>query len=273
MRKLDDLGWVAEQTFKIGGHRFGIRTNSEPFADWLDYALADYRMKRWVDPVYSVLIGSSPPPGTRGTKDFHILYKGSSTHSKTLDFHGLIRTLLVDLESLQFPERSDAAFAAAAVVAVGERHVLVPSELVPWVAGLGGKVRHSGVALPTEMFVAIDLASGEVMPIEQKLTIPDDAFQRLEKLVPLGRRRSQLEVVSPIKVDSVMLLGSPQGMMLSPLSRAAALHNLAARTMNLRKVGADALEGLKSLVDGARCYSGNNRGPEEMLDALTLIAA
>lgn len=256
-----------EQTYKVGGVRFGIRTNSEEFLDWLDYALADYRMKRWVAPQFSVWIGDCPPD-KRGVKEFHVLYRGITTLAKTLHLPGLVRTLLTEIESTQFPRRADAVFAGAAVVGFKDARALVPTELAHFVGNLGGKVKRTGVKLPKDMFVAVEPSSGKVVPIPRMLKIPDDAFDRLEAVAPAGREEPRIGVESPTEVDAVLMFGAET--IIEPASRGATLQKLAGRVMNLPHLGRDALESLSALVGGARCYRVGGGGPEGMLQALTI---
>lgn len=267
MKKIDDLGWVAEATYKVGGTRFGIRTNSEAFADWLEYALGEYRMKRWVDPQFAVWVGKG---SSRRSKEFHILYRGTRTYSRTLHLPTLVKTLLTELDSLLFPKRRDLVFAAAAVLKYRNKHALIPTEVAYQLNSLGGRVRRSGVALPVEMFVAVDPYSGTLVPIPSKLNIPDDALNRLGELLPNeDQDDARVEVVSPIVPATIMLPGSRNGNVIEPVSPGAVLHNLAGRTLNVSQMPGDALGALASLVKGARCYA-TMGGPQGVLQALPL---
>lgn len=261
-----------EHTYKVGGVRFGIRTNSEAFDDWLGYALADYRMKRWMPAEFSAWIGDCPQD-KRGVKEFHILHRGITTMAKTLDLPSMVRTLLTEIESFQFPRRKDAIFAGAAVVGLKDARALVPTELAHFVGNLGGKVKRTGVRLPKDMFVAVEPSSGRLVPIPRTLKLPDDAFERLESIAPNGRKDPRIGVDSPTGVDVVLMFGSTPGTVIEPISRGATLQRLAGRVMNLNEVGSDALAGLGSLVEGARCYGVGGGGPEGMLQALTIALA
>lgn len=256
-----------EETYKVGDVRFGIRTNSEAFADWLDYALSDYRMKRWVPPQFSAWIGDCPP-GKRGVKEFHVLHRGITTLAKTLHLPSMVRTLLTEIESIQFPRRADAIFAGAAVVGLKGARALVPTELAHFVGNLGGKVKRTAVKLPKDMFVAVEPSSGKVVPIPRMLRLPDDAFARLEEVAPAGKEDARIGVETPTRVDAVLMFGATT--VIEPLSRGVTLQRLAGRVMNLPHVGRNAIEGLGSLVEGARCYGVGGGGPEGMLQALTI---
>jgi hypothetical protein len=268
MQKIDDLGWVAEATYKIGDTRFGIRTNSEVFADWLEYALADYRMKRWVNPYFSVFIGDNASGSSR--RNFNILYAGANTFARTLELPRLARTLLVELESLEFTRRRDAIFANAAVVEVKGTRALVPKELARSLVSLGSKVKRASVEIPTDMFVGVTPVTGKVLPVPLTLSLPDDAFARLADLAPSSPDESQPRGGGEGDVDAVVIFGGNRGSLLQPVSRAVALRDLAARTFNLDQHGRQGLEGLASLVGGARCYAVGAGGADAHLDALAL---
>jgi hypothetical protein len=226
-------------------------------------------MKRWVDPEFSVVIGAASPK-SRGTKEFHILYRGTSKYSRTLHLPTLVRTLLTELESFQFPYREDLLFATAAVVGLKGSHALIATPSAYWLNSLGSKVKQAGVAMPKEMAVAIDPDSGRIVPIPPRLEIPDDALDLLDEIASPGREDPRVEVSSPMDPDALMLLGAYNGNVIQPITRGVALHSLASRVVNLPAVGAKALDGLSALVQRSRCYAVGSGGPAGMLQALDL---
>jgi hypothetical protein len=225
-------------------------------------------MKRWVDPEFSVLIGASHQ--TPSTREFHILYRGTSKYSRTLHLPTLVRTFLTELESFQFPDRKDLLFALATMVRFKGSHALIATPSAYWLTSLGSKVKQAGVTLPKEMLVAISPDSGRIVPIPSSLDIPGDALDLLNQVAPAGREDPRVEVSEPMDPDAVLMLGAYRGNVIEPMSRGATLHNLASRVVNLPAVGAKALDGLAGLVERSRCYAVGSGGPVGMLKAIDL---
>ncbi|MGQ0668352.1 MAG: hypothetical protein ACT4PO_01530 [Actinomycetota bacterium] len=69
---------------------------------------------------------------------------------------------------------------------------------------------------------------------------------------------------------STQSAGSPKvdAPLLEPMSRALRLHHLAAETVNLSTMGGPAIQGLRRLVERARCYALGGDDARDMLDAL-----
>src|SRR5438105_2573400 len=70
MDQLDHLGWVDHRNYRIWTDRFQIRTTSARFAEWLDYALADYGLRRTAPTRYSIVIEDDGHDGRPGHR-FH----------------------------------------------------------------------------------------------------------------------------------------------------------------------------------------------------------
>src|ERR671919_1706118 len=104
MQKLDHLGWVVYQWYEVAGRRFGVRTTSEAFGEWIDYALSEYRTDPDdEDPVYSLLVAKDS--GTRGTKGYHILYKWTGCLVRTLHLPTLGRAFLASVDVMESGDR------------------------------------------------------------------------------------------------------------------------------------------------------------------------
>ena len=67
MDQLDHLGWVDHRNYRIWTDRFQIRTTSARFAEWLDYALADYGLSKGTNA--ALCTQSQAPARTRGVFD------------------------------------------------------------------------------------------------------------------------------------------------------------------------------------------------------------
>ena len=74
--------------YEIEGYRFGIRTTSHAFSEWLDFVLAAYRSPSRRDDddtaaTYSIVIEDREDDGRQ--RKFHILYLGGGDIVRTLD--------------------------------------------------------------------------------------------------------------------------------------------------------------------------------------------
>ena len=269
MQKLDHLGWVVDCSYKIGDKRFGVRTTSYAFAEWLDYALAAYRVKRKEDPYFSVVIADSDGSEAGqevGGKKFHILYKGVTTAARTLDVGSIGRSFLAELEALSFRVRDDAIFLDATVVASGQATALLPTSVAHVIAALGGRVKRAGLSIPEVRMVAVDRGSGRVIPIPRQIEMPDDALQRLEVLIPDGGRTRRGGPTSEAAIDVVMWPSAQVAEEVLPLTRGSALHRLAGSAYNLDTLKGDALDGLGRLVGNSSCYQLTSGTAQEMLE-------
>ena len=257
-----------QHSFKIGDMRFGIRTTSEPFGLWLQETLAPYRVKGRTEPYLSVVVADGPKELT-GTKDFHILYANSSSVARTLDLHALARSLFAELEALRFGERDDAIFLDAVVVRADGHAALVPASVAANIGSLGRRVKRAGLSVPDVRRVAVDMDSGLVGPVPRTLDIRDDALDRLSAFVPTNGRRARPERDEPVAVDIICTLGRRGDLLVEPAPRSLTLMRLASMAGNVEKLGRPALEGLRRLVGGARCYAMDWADAPTTLDAIS----
>src|SRR3990170_3464562 len=141
MSKLDRLGWVVCDWFEIEGYRFGVRTTSDAFGEWVRYGLGEYRVEGPEDedqePFWSVVVEDGSRGEGRLGKRFHIVYRGSWDVVRTLEVAAAARALLVEVEAIRFPLRDDAIFLEAGLVRSGDLSVLVPHTMVPGLARAG----------------------------------------------------------------------------------------------------------------------------------------
>jgi hypothetical protein len=257
---------VVQHSYKVGGLTFGIRTNSEAVGDWLHDCLGAYRTRKKADPYYSIHVAGQYGSSMRG---YHILYRETLKLARTFDLTGVGRTLFAELESLLFPDRDDAVYLEASVVASDGAVALVPGTAALYVATLGDrKVQRAGLRLPVETKVAIDPDSGEAVPIESRLKIPADAIARLAALAPVDRSDDRLVLDGPVKLDAVFSIGPTEDPLL-PVSSAVALYRLGSHALNLGKLGTAGLETLLGVVERARCYEVASGMPQEVLDAFS----
>ncbi len=242
MDKLDHLGWVVSSSFAIGDVRFAVRSTSPSFGAWLSDVLGVYEVEDVEDFLYSVVVPE--PPTDESSKEFCLLYKGSTAVVRTLDPVTLGRGLLAELEGLTFHERDDAVYVMASVVDVAGAKTLVPSSITPGLAKLGRRAARLGVGIPGELTVAIDLETASVVPVRPTLDVPDDALERLAVACPWEGRDDLRFVREPEAIQAFLVPATDPEAPLRPARKGYALANLAGWTLNLQNVGGPGLEAL-----------------------------
>ena len=267
MDELGHLGWVAHRSYEIDGMLFGIRTNSEACAGWLDDVLGDHAVTDEVaEPNYSIVIGQKARIGKR----YHILYRDSGVLVRTFDLKTLARVLIAEVESLTFFDRDDAAYVQQALVTRDGVNALVPHELIPYFDEIPRKVDQAGLTLPLSTFVAVDLGgAGTVVPLARTLDVPPDAAARLARLATSDGGLARAEVEQPTRVELVCGMNFVTEDPFRFVSRGIALFTLAANTKNIDVIRSQGLQALARIVEGKDCYQLTAGRKESMLEALT----
>jgi hypothetical protein len=176
--------------YEAHGHRFGLRSTSAGFGEWLRYALGAYLVEPTADertqsPTYSLVVedddaGEHRPVG----RGYNILYVGTWDIARTLDVRFLARCLLRQIDSLGYRTRDDAVFLDAGVVEVAGSPTVVPSIIVPRLCRARRRAEKRGIYSPGGMVSAIDLDTGELVAPQLSLDVPHDAIDRLERSMP-----------------------------------------------------------------------------------------
>jgi hypothetical protein len=268
MTALDRLGWAADGSYEFGGAEIGIRTTSPAFGEWLDLALAPYGSDKVTQPVYSIVIADQADGQKLAKEQYHVLYRGTIAIVKTTDISTLVRTFRADLEQYYFPDRDDAIFADMNLLSVGGVNALVPAVLVPFVETLGRRrIARTPLSLPAETYVAIESGSNRVIPIRPMIELAEGWLEALSEAVPGNGKDPRPVVDEPTRVDVVASIGWGSDPLI-PVTRGIGLHRLASHVANLEILGGRGVEGLASMVEGARCYELASLKPAEMLQAL-----
>ena len=268
MDQLDHLGWVDHRNYRIWTDRFQIRTTSARFAEWLDYALADYGLRRTAPTRYSIVIEDDGHDGRPGHR-FHLLYRGARQIVRSLSVGTVARMLMGELEATLFPRRSDAIYLQTALLRSGGHAALLPAPFLTWIGGLGRGVGRAGIILPDTKTVAVDRSSAEVIPTAPELNVPGDAAGRLDDLFRPGEGPGERAPVDRrLPIDVVYTVVSEDHPAVSTASRAFTLQRLASSLINTRLMGEGTLRTLASLVERARCYQIAYGEPRVMLEAI-----
>lgn len=255
MDKLDHLGWVVSRSFEVEDLVFSIRTTSSVFGDWLTETLAPYRTRKKADPLYSIVVADPAKRKDRAIKDFNVLYRGITAHSRDLNLATIAQILLAEIDALAFRHRDDAVYAGVAPVAANGSVALVPSGMVNLLAGMGRQVGRSGLSLPYVSAVALDPQTGAVLPSEGPPGVPSNAIARLGELGLDGVPSDRMAIPKPLQVGFVMTMGGRGTEGVEPLSDAKTVYTLASSVLNLEKMGITALETLDKVVSDADCYA------------------
>jgi len=237
---------------QLGEIRVGVRATTESFGTWLDSTLAPYLSSHASDPHYSVVLPEGAgSPGRR----LSVLYKGTITIARTFSRRTIARVLLAELESVGLATRDDAIYLNGSIARGDGGVALIPAALVHHITRLRRQLERARLQISPLLSIAVDPSNGRVVPVAPRLATPPGALDRLEDAGALTNGSTELFVDEPLDVDVVCRLGDVVGPPTSPLSRGAALRELAGETLNLGTLGGAALEGLAKLVAGTRCVS------------------
>jgi hypothetical protein len=238
------------RSYEVAGIAFGVRTNSEAFAGWLDDALDAYRIDEEMPSYYSVLIAETGKPGKR----FHLVYAETRVLVRSRSLDTVARALLSQFEFLLLPERDDAIYAEMTVVASNGRRALVPPLLLPLLESFSRRdIERSGLVLPSTTTVAIDPGSGDIVPMPNVLDVPAGALEELGRL-QTQEAESRVVLDRPFAADAVVTFGDTLEI-LKPVSKAQTLYRAASHSLNLGKIGGEVgLGGLRKTVERAPCF-------------------
>jgi hypothetical protein len=273
MEKLDHLGWVVSQVYRIGDDRIEVRTTSFAFAEWVDYVLGAYRIEQDFedDPYFSIVVEDGAP-SVAGGKRFHILYRRTAAVVRSMDLGTIRRAFLTEIERLRMPLRDDALMLDAAVANVSGCSVLIPGYLVPTLSSLGRRAGREGIVLPGHSTVQVD-AEGCVVPLVSVLDVPSDALEVHDGRLSLGMGDDRFTIERPMRVELVVQLAHEPEVFLRSVSRGSVLHRLATQTMNLPQLGGRALGPLRQLLTSASSYETSWTGERRYLDSLSAAVA
>jgi hypothetical protein len=251
-------------SYEVGGYLFGVRTNSEAAAAWLEEYLGAFQIEDETAPIYSLMIADQE---ARNVRRFHILYRETIALTRSFDPADLGRALLSELEGLLLEDRDDALYAKLGVVTGNGTVAVVPSVIIPYLDTAGSRVRRAGVTLGDTQRVAIDPETGWLIPTKPMLDIPPDAPEALRSLGS-GAASVRFSIERPTPVDvafSIAVVEDP----VSPAGRPVTLYRLASHALNLRPLGLAGLQGLEKLVQGSRCFELSSAGVSNTLTGVT----
>jgi hypothetical protein len=241
---------VVSQSYEFGATKFGVRTNSEVFAQWLDEAIGKYRIDEEQTPHFSVHIAETGKPGKR----FHVIYVQTRVHIRARTLETTARALVSQLERVLLPEREDAIYGEMSVVVSNGVTMLVPPILLPLLEAFSKReIARAGLVLPYATTIAIDPSSGDLVPMPRVLDVAETAYERLRDL-DSDHEEPRVAVDSARSVDAVVSFGGTSEP-IGPISKAQALYRAASHSLNLRTIGGErGLAGLRKTVERAACF-------------------
>ena len=260
---------MAHRSYEVAGVQFGVRTDSEAVADWLDDTFGEYGTDDETAPYYSIAFGTNEN-GNVG-KAFHILYEESRILVRTLDLRAIADVLIGQFEHVAAAERDDAVFLDSAAVRLGDVVAIVPPIIPPYLANLSRRaIDRTGLKLPGTTYVALEPGSGRLIPTTPTLDLAADAAEQLAALAPAGRPEELARVEEPLQADLVCFIGLGEERVVPyPTGRAAQI--LATRILNIDRVGGVGLETVAALVRQAPSYEMRSAKVEETLDILVEV--
>jgi hypothetical protein len=263
---------VVRNWYEFADYRFSVRSTSEAFGDWLNVALAGYRVEpseedRDAYPSYSLVVEDGTRGRDRVGKRFNILYMGTWDIVRTLDPCFLGRALLRQIDAIGQGRRADAVFLEAGLVDVGGVAALVSTRMVPALCAARRRAEKAWIYAPGGTVAAIDPESGDLVAPSVDMHVPADAIERLVDAIPGGDHHDRF-VVEDGERRPLGAVVMPPALDDGDVGRAQMLMQLARSTMNLGVLGGRAIEGLASSLDGAECYSARWRSTQELLDSL-----
>jgi hypothetical protein len=252
MEAIDRLGWVVQDNYEIDGMRIGIRYTSERLADLVRSVLAPFETQDDAAPTLSVNLAEASDTTIR---KLHVIYRGSVAAVRTLSPRRLLERIFIEAASLGALRRADHIFV------VGTGSVLNGSAaLLPYWTGTGrdrlaSALARRGVDVVDGTVLAIDMASGSVVPFPLPFEVPADVYAKLAEIAPEPGRteRGVADVPGPRPLGACVVWGEEAGT--HQVSRAAVVHSLAAATHNRRAIGSRILEPLAAAVTNANGFA------------------
>lgn len=242
-----------QQSFEVGGSRFGVRSSSETLGAWVEKTLEAYRIDSEQDPRYSIVGYTAPDDGGRDGKRFNILYAGTWHTIRTLHLPSLGHAFLSAMEAMLFPERDDSIFLDCIAVPVKGKVALLPGRRLPLLNRLSRQAGRLGIQIPAAMSVALDPSTGMLIPYAPLLEVPLDPIDALRAMSSSDGPSDRFTLSEPTPVHSIAIWDE-EGHLFESVSRATALRTLAGGCFNLKRLKGDALQGIERLIDEKPCY-------------------
>lgn len=256
--------------YEIEGFRFGIRTTSHAFSDWLEHVLVAYRSPRRPDDdessaTYSIVIEDPEEDGRQ--RKFHILYLGGWDIVRTLDLGFMAECVYRDLESILYPVRDDYVFLELGQVDMAGALGLVAPYVIPALNRSSRRGVRYGVSTPGGVYAPLQLGTGMMVRPTPALDVPADALASLGRFMDVPARTESDPFVEPRRVDLIfdrVYVDGLEGPSHPP--RAELFQAVFPRVRNTGVLGGVAFETLAETVCNAEVWRGWYGSTNEMYE-------
>jgi hypothetical protein len=224
---LDDVGWPASSTFRVGEWALGVRSSNIEIDDVLQRVLAAHLVAVDAPANFSVLMADER------VRSFHFLYRASDALVRTRDAGRVVRTLIAHLSTFADSPSSVIRLDAAAVIADG-RAIVVPESMRAELGSIETRLNLAGMTVVDAPTLHLEPESGSVIVPDSALTIDTDAlaaYAHASPPAPAGRYpiAAWALVTAP---DRVGPIGRAQGVAAAALQVANASEVGAQRTLD-----------------------------------------
>jgi len=256
--------------YEIEGFRFGIRTTSHSFSDWLEYVLAAYRSPRRPDDddgaaTYSIVIEDREEDGSQ--RRFHIMYLGGWDIVRTLDLGSMAECVYRDLESILYPVRDDYVFLELGPVDMAGALGLVAPYVIPALNRSTRRGAKYGVSTPGGVYAPLQIGTGLMVRPTPALDVPADALASLARFMDVPERTVSDPFQEPRLVDLIfdrVYVDGVDGVTQAP--RGELLQALFPRVRNAGVLDGVAFETVAETVRNAEVWRGWYGSTNEMYE-------
>ncbi len=256
--------------YEIEGFRFGIRTTSHAFSDWLEYVLAAYRSPSRPDDdgsaaTYSIVIEDPEEDGRQ--RKFHIMYLGGWDIVRTLDLGSMAECVYRDLESILYPVRDDYVFLELGPVDMAGALGLVAPYVIPALNRSARRGAKYGVSTPGGVYAPLQLGTGVMVRPAPVLDVPADAIASLARFMDVADRTERDPFFEPRPVDVIfdrVYVDGVQGLSHPP--RGDLFQAVFQRVRNAGVLGGVAFETVAETVRNSEVWRGWYGSTNEMYE-------
>ena len=270
MQKIDRLGWVVQDNYRIGEKVVGVRYTNVAFADLARAVLAPLETDEDADPKLSVVAdGCAESSGPM--RSFNILYRGGERSVRTLSARRLMAGLMRELARYAAKTRDDTLFIEGIAVGFDGASILLP----PWSGkdrdALAKKLGTRGLAVADGSLVAMRRDTAEIIPLPPVAEVTEETYDQLASIAPEPTRTEHgvAELPGPRRLVAAVAWAPTPATPVKEMSRAMMVHALANRTTNRAAIKAPILVTLAKALEGVPCYAvGRGEGSGDILSEL-----
>lgn len=238
---LDDLGWAASSTFRVGEWALGVRSSNVEVDDVLRRVLAAHLVAVDAPANFSLLMADER------ARTFHFLYRASDALVRTRVAGRVLRTLIAHLSTFADPSSSVIRLDAAAVI-VGDRAIVVPESLRAELGSIETRLNLAGMTVVDAPTLHLEPESASVIVPEPALTVDTDALAEYERAQHSPARELAPAQPGRYPIAAWALVTGPDRV--GPVGRAQGVAAAARQVANAAELGAQPT--LEAVADALR---------------------